>query len=95
MYISLLPTTCKIVFSIFLTVFIPYVEEITGEDQCGVRRHTSNADQIFSIRQTLEKNGSIMGQHISYLQILRRPMTQLERITVQYSHCIRYTSESS
>jgi len=34
----------------------------------------SAADQTSCNWQMLEKNGNIMDQHISYLQILRKPM---------------------
>jgi hypothetical protein len=54
-----------------------YVNEIIGNDQCGFRHNRSNTDQIFYIRQILEKNGSIMGWYISYLLTSRKPMTQL------------------
>jgi len=33
----------------------PYVNEIIGEYQCGFRRNRSTVDQIFSIRQIIEK----------------------------------------
>jgi hypothetical protein len=42
----------------------------------GFRRNRSTTDGIFCIRKILEKNGSVMGQCISYLQISRRLMTQ-------------------
>jgi hypothetical protein len=74
--ISLLPTAYKILTHILLSVLNLYVNIITGGHQCGFRRNTSTADQIFCIRQILEKNGSIMGHYISYLQISRRPVTQ-------------------
>jgi hypothetical protein len=44
-----------------------YIDKITGDHQCGFRRNRSTADQIFCIRQILEKNGSITGQYLSYL----------------------------
>jgi hypothetical protein len=33
----------------------PYVDEITGDHQCGFRRSRSTTDQIFCIRQILKK----------------------------------------
>jgi hypothetical protein len=33
----------------------PYVDEIIGDHQCGFRRNRSTTDQIFCIRQVLEK----------------------------------------
>jgi hypothetical protein len=32
-----------------------FVEEITGDHQCGFRRNRSTTDQIFCFRQILEK----------------------------------------
>jgi hypothetical protein len=41
-------------FPIF-SVLSPYVDEIIGDHQCGFRRNRSTTDQIFCIRQILEK----------------------------------------
>jgi hypothetical protein len=75
--ISRLSTAYKILSIIILAKLTPYVNEIIGDHQCGFRRNRSTTDQIFYIRQILEKNGSIMGRCISYLLTLRKPMTQL------------------
>jgi hypothetical protein len=75
--ISPLSTAYKILSSILPVRLTPYVNEITGDHQCGFRRNISTSDQIFYIRKILEKNGSIMGQCISYLLTSRKPMTQL------------------
>jgi hypothetical protein len=48
--ISLLSTSCKI-----LSRLGPYIEEISGDDKCGFRRNRSTTNQIFCIRQILEK----------------------------------------
>jgi hypothetical protein len=40
-------------------------------------RNRSTTDQILYIQQILGKNGSIMAQYISYLQISSKPMIQL------------------
>jgi hypothetical protein len=53
--ISLLPTAYKILCNILLARLTPYVNEIIGDHQCGFRRNRSTADQIFCIRQILEK----------------------------------------
>jgi len=37
--VSLLPTTYKILSSILVTMFTPYVDEIIGDHQCGFRRN--------------------------------------------------------
>jgi hypothetical protein len=54
-----------------------YINEIIGDHQYGFRRNRSSTDQIFYIRQILEKNGNIMGRCISYLLTSKKPMTQL------------------
>jgi hypothetical protein len=64
--ISLLSTSYKMLSNILLSRLGPYIDEIIGEHQCGFRRNKSNNDQIFCIRQILEKNGSTMRQYISY-----------------------------
>jgi hypothetical protein len=53
--ISLLPTTYKILSNILLSRLIPYAKEIIRDHQCGFRRNRSTIDQIFCIRQILEK----------------------------------------
>jgi hypothetical protein len=53
--ISLLSTSYKIVFNIFLSRLSPYIDEVIGDHQCGFRRKTSTTDKIFCIRQILEK----------------------------------------
>jgi hypothetical protein len=53
--ISLLSTVYKILSNIFLARLIPYVIEVIGDHQCGFRRNRSTMDQIFYIRQILEK----------------------------------------
>jgi len=40
---------------------------MTGCSQCLFRCKRPTAVQIFRISQILEKNGSIMGQYVSYL----------------------------
>jgi hypothetical protein len=60
--VSLLPTPYKILY-ILLASLIPYAGEIIGDNQCGCRRNRSTTDQIFYIRQILEKkwehNGTV------------------------------------
>jgi hypothetical protein len=53
--ISLLSTSYKILLNILLTRLTPYTDEIIGDHQCGFRRNRSTTDQIFYIRQILEK----------------------------------------
>jgi hypothetical protein len=57
--ISLLSTSYKMLSHILLTRLSPYVDEIIGDHQCGFRRNRSTIDQIFCIRQILEKAKSI------------------------------------
>jgi hypothetical protein len=40
---------------------IPYADEIVGDHQCGFRRNRSTTDQIFYIRQILEKKWEYNG----------------------------------
>jgi hypothetical protein len=54
--ISLLLTLYKILSNILLSRLIPYADEIIGDYQCGFRRNKLMTDQIFYIRQILEKN---------------------------------------
>ena len=61
--ISLLLTSYKILSNIILGRLTLYVDEITGDHQCGFTRNRSTIDQIFCIRQILEKkwkhNGTV------------------------------------
>jgi hypothetical protein len=53
--ISLLSTSYKILSNILLTRLNPYVDEIIGDNQCGIRRNRLTTDQIFCTPQMLEK----------------------------------------
>jgi hypothetical protein len=53
--ISLLSNSYKIVLNILLARLTPYADEIIGDHQCGFRHNRSTTDQIFYIRQILEK----------------------------------------
>ena len=59
--ISLLLTSYKILSNILLRRLTPYVDEIIGDHQCGFRRNRSTIDQIFCIRQILEKKWEYKG----------------------------------
>jgi hypothetical protein len=48
--ISLVLTSYKILSNILLSRLVPYIDEITGDHQCGFRRNRSTTDQIFCIR---------------------------------------------
>jgi sorting nexin-29 len=61
--ISLLSASYKILSNILLARLIPYADEIIGDHQCRFQHNSSMTDQIFYIRQILEKkweyNGTI------------------------------------
>jgi hypothetical protein len=58
--ISHLPTAYKILSNIFLAGLTPYVK-VTGDHQYGFRRNKSTTNQIFYIRQILEKKWEFNG----------------------------------
>jgi hypothetical protein len=53
--ISLLSTSYKILSNILLSRLSPYIGEIIGDHLCGFQHNRSTTDQIFCIRQLLEK----------------------------------------
>jgi hypothetical protein len=53
--ISLPSSSQNIFFNIFLSRLGPYVDKIIRDHQFGYRRNGSTTDQIFCIRQILEK----------------------------------------
>jgi hypothetical protein len=59
--ISLLSTTYKIVSNILLSRLTPWVDEMFGYRRCGFQHNRSNTDQIFCIRQVLEKQWEYNG----------------------------------
>jgi hypothetical protein len=59
--ISLLSTSYKILSNILLSRVIPYADEIIGDHQCGFLCNRSTTDQIFYIRQILEKKREYNG----------------------------------
>jgi hypothetical protein len=61
--ILLLSSSYKMLLNILLSGLGPYIEEIIGDLQCVFRHNRSTTDQIFYIRQILEKK---MRQYISY-----------------------------
>jgi hypothetical protein len=52
---SLLSTSYKMLWNILLSRLSIYIDEIIGNHQCGFLYSRSNTDQIFCIRQLLEK----------------------------------------
>jgi hypothetical protein len=57
----LLSTSYKILSNILLSKLIPYADEITGYHQCGFRWNRSTTEQIFYIRQILERKWKYNG----------------------------------
>jgi sorting nexin-29 len=53
--ISLLSTSYKNLSNILLARLTPYTDEIIGDHQCGFWRNRPTTDQIFYVRQILEK----------------------------------------
>jgi sorting nexin-29 len=53
--IPLLRVTYKILSSVILERLKEYSEDILGEYQCGFRQQRRTTDQIFVVRQILEK----------------------------------------
>jgi sorting nexin-29 len=53
--ISLLSTSHNVISIILLSGLVPYIDEVIGDHQCWIRRNRSTTDQIFCIRQILEK----------------------------------------
>jgi sorting nexin-29 len=57
--VSLLNTAYKILSTILFTRISPFAENITGNYQCGFRKNRSTVNQIFTLRQILEKTKRI------------------------------------
>jgi hypothetical protein len=60
-HISLLSTAYKNLSNILQARLTPYVNKINGDHQCGFRRNGCTNDQIFYIRQLLEKKWEYNG----------------------------------
>jgi hypothetical protein len=59
--ISLLSAAYKVLSNILLSKLTPYVNEVTGDHQCGFYCNRSTMDQIFYIWQILEKKWEYNG----------------------------------
>jgi sorting nexin-29 len=53
--VSLLNTAYKVLSTILFTRILPLAENIIGNYQCGFRKNRSTVNQIFTLRQILEK----------------------------------------
>jgi hypothetical protein len=58
---SLLSSAYKILSDVLLDKLTPYVNDVTGDHQCGGHRNRSMIDQIFYIRHILEKKWEYIG----------------------------------
>jgi len=65
--IAALPTTYIILPNILVSRLYPYVDKIIVDHQCEFRRNRSITDQIFCIRQILEKKWAYNGQCRSFI----------------------------
>jgi hypothetical protein len=65
---SLLPTTYNIFANILPSRLTAYLDKIIGDCHCGFGCKTSSTDVIHSFYQILRRNGSTVGQYISYLK---------------------------
>lgn len=54
--ITLLDTTYKVLSSVIYAKLLPHAEQLVGDYQCGFRPSRSTIDQLFTIRQLLEKS---------------------------------------
>jgi hypothetical protein len=77
--ISLLSTAYRIPSIILLARLTPYVNEIIGDRQCGFRRNRSTMDQIFYIRQILEKKWEYNGTVHQILTDLKNGRDSIKR----------------
>jgi hypothetical protein len=70
--ISHLSTAYKILSNILLATLTPYVNEIIRDHQCGFRRNRSTMDQIFYIRQILQKKRDYNGMvHQLFIEFMK------------------------
>ena len=90
--ISLLLISYKILSNIILGSLTPYVEEIIEDHQYGFRRNRSTIDQIFCIRQILEKKWVYDGTIHQFFIDFKRHMIQLREkfyMTLAYPSRLR------
>jgi hypothetical protein len=53
--VSLLSSSYNILLNILLSSLSRYIDKMIGNHQCGFRRNRSTTDQVFCIRQIVEK----------------------------------------
>jgi hypothetical protein len=74
--------------NILLSRLSPHIDEMIGDQQCGFRRKRSTTDQMFCVRQILEKKWE-------YNETVHQLFLDLEESIVQYSHSVWGTHEIS
>jgi hypothetical protein len=87
--ISLLSTSHKILSNILLSRLYPYIDEIIEDQECGFRRNRSTTDQIFCIRQILEKKWEC-NETVHQLFIVFRKAYDSVRSEVLYNILIEF-----
>jgi hypothetical protein len=92
--ISLLSTSYKMLSNILLSRLSLYIHEIIGDREYGFRRNTSTTDQIFCIRQILEKKWEYNETVHQLFMDLNKAKIQ-EGSIVQYSDRVWSTHETS
>jgi hypothetical protein len=75
--------------NILLGRLTPYAEEITGDHQCRFRRNRSKTDQIFYIRQILEKKREYSGTVLQLFIDFKKAYDSVRR-EVLYSILIEF-----
>ncbi|CAG4982598.1 unnamed protein product [Colias eurytheme] len=70
--IAILPTAYKVLSYIILGRLEPYTEKILGDYQCGFRKNRSTTDQIFLLRQIMEKRWEYaQSLHILFVDFIK------------------------
>jgi hypothetical protein len=83
--ISLLSSAYKILSNILLARLTPYVNEIIRDHLCGFRHNRSTMDQIFYIRQILEKKFEYNGMVHQLFIDFRKAYDSIKReVFLQY-----------
>jgi len=73
--VTLLRTTYKNLANILYAKLVPYAEKKIGEYQGGLQRGRSTVDQIFAMRQILEKCWEQNMMYLIYLLIFKHDVT--------------------
>ena len=81
--ISLLNAAYKVLSNIIFSRLLPYAEENIKEYQCGFTRNRSTTDQIFTLRQILEKTleYGVPTHHLFVdLDVYKRQVMNIEKL---------------